>query len=291
VLGHPVIEQTLSLRSGVGRIDFGVGILKDPTPGLETVVVFPFDVPQGQFLLDEPLHVADPGKDRLPGAFSNRLVPQEWVSVCNDDIGILWSSLDAPTISIGSLWPHRVSPAHCGTPNDDLHLPPQSADDLRGGTLYSCICFNNMMTNFSVNQSGQLYFRYVIQSGPPCAGVEEGAVFGDQAVRPFASIFTKHPGARVLEPSQALLETDNRALRLLTFKKAEDGDGMILRLWNPTDKGIDTNISLPQHKIDSVLVCNVVEKTGDEHIACEDHSIPVKISANAIQTLRIVCQQ
>jgi len=287
VLGHPVIEQVLSLYSGVPRIEFGIGILKDPTPNLEVAVAFPFAVPKGKYLLDEPLHVADPCEDRLPGAYSNRLAPQDWLWVKNRLLGVLWASLDAPTISIGEYWPNRVSPAHCGTPAPYLHLPPQDAEGLEGGSIFSCICFNNMATNFSVNQSGHLYFRYVFKSCSPKLETGQAAAFGDEAVRPFSTLFTKHAGERVLETSQSLMHIENEAIRLVTLKQAEDGEGMILRLWNHTDAQVDTRIHFPGRQIESAHMCNVVEKTEDTGMPCEDDGIPVSIGAQAIQTLRL----
>ncbi len=287
VHGHPLIEQVLTLTSKSPCIEFGVGVLKDPTPNLEVAVAFPFDVEGGTYQIEEPLHVTDPAEDRLPGVFSNRLVPQDWVLVRNRLSGVLWSSLDAPSMSIGQYWPNRVSPAHCVAPAVTLHLPPQEPEELTGGTIYSCICYNNMMTNFSVNQSGHLYFRYVFRSCSTRAGIEEAQAFGDAAHRPFSAIMTKHPGVRTLGPAQAYLEIENPALRLITLKEAEDGDGMILRLWNPTDKSIETNIQLPSHAIASVEISNVVEGSTGEAIRSEGSSLAVSVGPDVVRTLRI----
>ena len=37
----------------------------DATPRLEVAVAFPFSMPDGRYLLEEPLHVADPEADGL----------------------------------------------------------------------------------------------------------------------------------------------------------------------------------------------------------------------------------
>lgn len=286
--GHPVVEWVITLSAGIPRVEFGVGVLKDPTPLLDVAVAFPFDMPDGRFRIEEPLHVADPTAERLPGAFFNRLVCQDWIKISDGAASIVWSSLDAPVISIGRLWPHRVSPAHCPRPPSSMDQPPQDPRDLQGGALYSCISNNNMATNFSVAQSGVLYFRYVMTSAPGDLSDSEAARHGDAAMRPLCAILTKHPGDRPCPDVQALMEIDNADVRLLALKRAEDGRGRILRLWNPTAELQSAGVTIATASIQDVIVCNVVEEDSDIRVPHTDHAIQGEIAPRAVLTLRIL---
>jgi len=162
--GHPRIEVTYTLFADEKRLDVAVALLKDPTPLLETYVAFPFHMPRGRFRYEGPLCAVDPACDLLPGAYADRLTAQNWVAVSDGDQSILWSSHDAPVVSLARLWPGRVSPAHSAVIRADLVHPRQTADDLRGGAIYSLLTANNFGTNFAVSQSGALLFRYSLTS-------------------------------------------------------------------------------------------------------------------------------
>ena len=286
--GHPVIEQTITLAAGDRRVQFAVSVVKDPTPMLEAYLAFPFALPEGRFLLDEPLHVADPGADRLPGAYSNRLTAQDWVKVSNADASVLWSSLDAPIVSLGRLWPSRVSPAHSCRAPDTLGDPPQTAEDLRGGAIYSLLFANNFGTNFSVSQTGTVLFRYAIASGPGELGIGSAADFGAAAQSPVSTIFTDRQGERPLPPSGSLLSIDNPIVRLLTLKKAEDGRGLILRLWNTSREDAVARVELPALEIARAVECNVLEQDSGNELRCEEHNLTVRLPAETLKTLRLL---
>ena len=58
---------------------------------------------------------------------------------------------------------------------------------------------------------------------------------GQRFLTPLATIFTKHPGPRPLSPTGSFLAIDNPAIRLVALKRAEAGDGLIVRLWKDDD--------------------------------------------------------
>lgn len=287
--GHPVIELEIRLTAGIKRVDLEIGLLKDPTPNLEALVPFPLAVPEGRYTIEEPLNVANPETDRMPGAFSNRLTAQDWIKVTDGEISVLWCSLDAAVVSIGRLWPSRMSPAH------SVLIPksqqrPQTADELRGGGLYSSVCYNNLGTNFSVSQSGPLIFRYVIGSTAGDASIGTMRQFAAQGNLPLTTIFTQHPYPRTRPVTDSFLSIDNAAVTLLTCKHAEDGKRIILRLWNPTDTPQSTTVTLPAFNIDAVIACDLVERETDTPVAHTAHAIQSVIEPRAVVTLGIACQ-
>jgi len=69
------------------------------------------------------------------------------------------------------------------------------------------------------------------------------------------------------------------------FKQAEDGDGFILRLWNASDKAIDT-------KIDTILPIKSVEQvrmdeTEAKAVAFKNGSFSFKFGPHKIETFRL----
>ena len=286
--GHPAIEQTVTLHAGIKRIDFAVRILKDPTPLLTAALSFPFAVPDGRFRLNGPLAVVDPARDLLPGAFVNRLTVQDWVKVTDGGVSVLWAALDAPIVSLGRLWPTRVSPAHSSVVQDNLADPPQKPEDVRGGAIYSCVFANNFATNFSVSQSGDVLFRYVITS---CAGdVSDAAAsdFGRRAATPLTQIFTRHPRPRPLPPTASFLELAGDGVQLLACKRAEDGRGLIIRLWNVTPAPVDARVRLPHVDISKAIQTNLAEEDTDHTHQHDAHEIRLALAPGQLATLRVL---
>jgi hypothetical protein len=285
--GHPAVKLCITLTAGIKRVEFNIGLLKDPTPNLECLVPFPLALPDGRYTIEEPLHVTNPETDRLPGTFSNRLTSQDWLKVTDNDISVLWCGLDSGVVSIGRLWRSRMSPAHSVlTPPSSKR--PQIAEELRGGGLYSSICYNNLGTNFAVSQEGKLFFRYVISSVAGDASIADMRRFAAAANSPFTGIFTQHPYERTQPTTAGFMAIDNPAVALLTCKQAEDGNGMILRLWNPTNDQQDTVVALPHFDIRDVIACDLIEKNSDSRVSHDGHSLRTVMAPQSLITLRVL---
>jgi hypothetical protein len=291
VHGHPQVELTLALWADEPQIEVTLALLKDPTPVLQASLAFPFALPAGHFTCDTPLCTYDPANDRLPGAFLNRFTVQNWVAVAEGAAGVLWSSLDAPVVSLGRLWPPRVSQAHSCYCPPGLDLPPQAAGELQGGAIYSCVTYNNHGTNFSAMQSGPLLFRYCIRpvTGPLSAAT--GAAFGVAATTPLQSMFARSGGRGGAGSRPALdgfLRVSEPALQMLAFKPAEDGRGLILRLWNPTPATLATRIELGGKPLQAAEFANLAEEPAAGSVSVRHGAAEVTVAAAAVVTLRLL---
>ena len=285
--GHPHIEQTIALHAGVKRIEFAVGLLKDPTPLLDSSLAFPFRVPGGRVYHEGPFSVVEAGANLFPGAFADRLTVQNGVELREEAWSLAWSSLDAPIVSLGQLWPGRFSPAHSCRVRDDVEHAPPGVEQLRGGTIYSCLTHNNCGTNFAVSQSGPLLFRYAFTTGPG-AGTDAAARFGEECAVPLQTMLTKAAGPRPLPPAQGCLAIDNPVVHLIALKRAEDSRGVVLRLWNAGPAPAQATVTWPRRTLRKVNYTTLAEEDIPEKPACTEHAIAVAMAPWAIATLRIV---
>jgi len=285
--GHPRVRRTLTLYRGVKRLEFAVRVLKDPTPLLDVHLAFPFAVDGPRFRYEGALSVMDPIDDYLPGAQSDRVTVQNWVQVCGSDRAVLWSSLDAPVVSLGRLWPGYVSPAHRCVRGDDREHYPLKTEDLAQGWVYSNLFNNNFQTNFAVSQTGSVVFRYVMTSRAAGYTDAEAAAFGRQATTPIETLFTEHERDRQLPPSGGFLTLDPPSVFLLACKHAEDGRGLILRLWNTAPEPVTARVELPHVALRRAVRTSFAEEDLAEDLTHEDHALTLDLASQEVATLRI----
>lgn len=285
--GHPRIEVTYTLFAREKRLDAAIALLKDPTPLLEVYAAFPFDMPGGHFRCEGPLCVVDPGRDLMPGAYADRITVQNWIAVSDGAHSVLWSSHDAPVVSLARLWPGRISPAHSAVVRADLVHPCQTAEDLRGGAIYSLLAANNFGTNLAVSQSGALRFRYSFTSLAGAVSDGEAAARGAAFVTPMQTMFTVHPGPRPLPPTGGVLAVEPDDVRLVTLKRAEDGRGWIVRLWNAADRDVPARVALLQGRLSAARLTSLAEEDTGETLAVSPDSLSVPLPARSVVTLRL----
>jgi len=288
--GHPQIEMTLTLYAGVRRVDVACHVLKDPTPLLEMHLAFPFLLPDGRFRYEGTLCVLDPTADLITGAYANRLVVQNWLKAASPDASVVWTSQDAPNVSLGQLWPTRTSQAHACIPAPELRDPPQTAADLAGGQIYSCLFANNFGTNFSNSQTGAVLFRYAFTTLAGDASDEDAAVFGWEQAAPLQAVFTPMQAGGTLPMRGHLLEVAPSSVHLLALKHAEDGRGLIARLWNPGKEAVKAVLRMPGLSIREVVITNLVEEDTTETVPCSEHLLTVPLPAGSVTTLRLIIE-
>lgn len=285
--GHPAIKQTLTLYAGIKQIYISIRVLKDPTPLLDAYLAFPFKIDNPRFRYEGVLSVMSPIEDYLPGAYSDRIAVQNWAKVTDGSYSIVWSGIDAPVACFAELQPGYVSPAHRCLMDEKAAHPPLAKEQLDKGWIYSNLFSNNFGTNFSVSQTGDILFRYIVTTGAGDMPDSRAAAFGWQAVTPFEQIFTKGPRKGTLPVCHRWLEIDNEAVVPLTFKKAEDNNGYILRLWNMAAETAAARIRINSRKIGRVSLANLVEEDQYQEVEHDANSIYVRMDKKDMITLRI----
>jgi hypothetical protein len=265
-------------------VDLALRVLKDPTALLDVHLAFPFAARAPRFRYEGSLSDMTPIVDYLPGAQSDRITVQNWVAVKGDDHTVLWSSMDAAVVSLGRLWPGYVSPAHRCVRGEDRGHAPLKPEDLSRGWIYSNLYNNNFQTNFAISQTNCVLFRSAFTTRPGDVSDAEAAAFGWQFVTPEETVFTNRAEEPALPLSQSFVDIGHPDVVLLACKQAEDGRGLILRLWNKGGQEIATHPRMPGIDIARVSRTSIAEEDTGEIIAGDLRLQPKEVATLRIET-------
>ena len=237
----PAITTRYTLHDGLKRLEIENRFTKQPgkSASNETVFyAFPFAVPQGKFFLDIPGVVARYPEDFRPETDWSIMPAQSFAAVANADITVLVATREAPNFEFSAMRKFFDHPAQ---------------PDLSTTTLFA-----QPLTKQSVNkddydlEGGDYVFHYAVTSFG-------GPFDASQAVRQAARFqcdlmpvtLTRNNGNLPIEAG--FLDLGSEQLMLSALKQADDGRGLIVRIWNPTDGAQTAKLDIPQVKQAIVL--------------------------------------
>ncbi|MCL5769745.1 MAG: glycosyl hydrolase-related protein, partial [Planctomycetes bacterium] len=84
------------------------------------------------------------------------------------------------------------------------------------------------------------------------------------------------------------LRVEPPSLQLLACKHAEDGRGLILRLWNPGKHQTSARIVMSRLILREVIVANLVEEDSGPRLEHTDNEFEVAMPASSVWTIRVV---
>jgi alpha-mannosidase len=90
----------------------------------------------------------------------------------------------------------------------------------------------------------------------------------------------------VLKPEHSLLALEPRSLVLSALKPAEDGDGVVVRVYNPNDVTIDATLSLGFPASSATLVA--LDESASDPIPIRDGRVSVEVRARSIRSVLIL---
>ena len=93
---------------------------------------------------------------------------------------------------------------------------------------------------------------------------------------------------RLVIKTNGFLEIDHPSVQMLAFKRAEDGRGIIIRLWNVSVLTIKTRLRLPGRSLSSAALCTLAEKNVGPRLAHSRNSIQVKLAPQQVLTMRLM---
>jgi hypothetical protein len=266
VLG--IVELDVSVAADLPDVECIVRIKgKRPVREMEGVYIgFPFAFEQPQIDYEVGGAVVQAGRDWMPRACLDWFSVQDFVRVQDKRTGddVIWCSPDAPLVSLQAINTHKKLES----------LP------IDNGRLYSYLMNNYWHTNYQAQQGGDFEFRYFIR-------------FGSKTSLGEASLRASRWSTAIQETLRRFVDVKTENVRVSSFKRAEDGNGYIVRLREVGGKHGDVILSLGAFAERGIAAIDVV--SGIEHPLPHPGSEPVVRGVEVtthlhpfeIQTLRI----
>ncbi len=219
------LTREVRLIDGIDRVEISDLIDKTAVRSVEGVHLgFDFNVPNPVVHINSPGAIGQPEIDQLPGACKNWFCVERWVDISSPDRGVTWSTADAPLLELGGLTANL--PRSQPDPNAYLkHIRPSAQ-------IYSWVMNNHWHTNYRADQAGPVWFRYAIQphgAYDPVAATR----FGVNSTEPLIV----RPASNE-PPLASRLTIDPPTVIATAFKPSDDGQALILRLYNPTSQPV-----------------------------------------------------
>jgi alpha-mannosidase len=275
-INTPRITTEVILLDSRKRIEFINRVNKTRVPTKEAVYfAFPFAMDHPEFRYETQNGYVNPARDIVKGGNLEWFSVQHWVAADQDNVTAALVPKDAHLVTLGDIvrgaWPREF-----GT---------------RKGTIFSYIMSNYWETNWPANQGGDYTFQYTLTSGRNLAagtlsrlGWEEMSPLEVNEIKQQDKAITP---PRPLDSSQSsFLEVDQPNVVLVTWKRAEDDEGTILRFVETDGKSGTVNVTVPILKLQTAWNCNAMEK-NQQPLTVSGQSFQFAVKPFAIATIRI----
>jgi len=285
--GCPQITQEITIYDQVKRIDFANRILKDSTPLHEIYFAFPFKVDDPDFRYEGSNSVIKPFRDQFPGSNTNYYTVQHWADVSDGQFGITLSPVESHLLEFGGLWPNYCSQAHHGIDPPGFGADFVTSDQVIKGHMYAFVMSSNFRTNFQPVQQSEILFRYSLTTHEGDWLQGHCARFGWSVANQFVvdDVHGKKDGP-LAQDTMSLCSVDKPNVLLTTLKRAEDGNGIIIRLIETQGNATTALVTLPHISVTKATITNLVEENKARAVFSE-HEIQVDLEAFGIATIRI----
>jgi alpha-mannosidase len=268
-LNTPRVSTEITLFDGQKKIMFVNRVRKSPVYTKEGVYFsFPLMMDHPEFRYDVQNGFVDPAHDQMPGAGKEWFSVQHWVEAQEGGISVAIVPIDAPLVTFGYIvrgtWPQEFGE--------------------RTGNIFSYIMNNYYFTNWPAAQGGDFTFRYALSSGRDLTP-EHLSQLGRAEMTPLEvdEIISNDKAVSIPAPlpsdQASFLQIDQPNVVLVTWKVADDGDGMIMRFLEVGGKRSTVNVRVPYLNASSARSCNLMEQKGDPlsvSVSSEGFSFPIK---------------
>ncbi len=255
----PQIKMNLQIDSERKGISLYYDIEKVLTLQKEGVyIAFPFAGQKPSVDYAVANAVVRAGRDWLPGACKDWFTVQNWLRVRNPGQDALWISYDAPLINLQDV-----------NSNKWLNELP-----IENGHVYAYIMNNYWFTNYKAGQGGRFQFRFAITSGETISNADAFHFGLDWTSAERKAIH----GMVGVQPSNVVVSG---------FKRAEDGQGYIVRLREMSGEPAQAILSVPALKtVTSAHLTNGVED-NQQSLSIQNDRVPVSLKGWDIATVRV----
>jgi hypothetical protein len=272
----PRSTRRYTLYAGLKRLDITNSFTKEPghTNSAETVFyAFPFAASGGVFHLDIPGVVVRYPDEFRPETEWTYMPAQSFISASNDKVTIIVAAREAPNFAFKSM---RKFFAH--------ELLP----DLDNTTVFAMPLTKQSVNRHDYDYEGGTYeFHYALTSARGGFRAADALRFGWGFQRGFqvAPVTNSHGS---LPPSHSYLRIDPGNVLVSALKPADDGRGLIVRLWNPGDQVVMAKVSLPDTPVSAGLTTDLLERDTGGRYEMVAGSIGVPCGPREFVTVRLL---
>ncbi|HWY75186.1 MAG TPA: polysaccharide lyase family protein [Verrucomicrobiae bacterium] len=217
--------------------------------GKESVnFAFPFNVPDGNMVVDLPLGTMQPETDQIPSACKNWTPVGRWVDVSNDKIGITWVTPDAPLIEIGELSARLLN----SQTNPDVwrkHIG-------RTQKFYSWVMNNHWGTNYRAYQEEPVAFRFILrphQQFDPAEATRFSTGFSQP-------LLVRTIAGKAATPS--ILQVLPASVLVTCFKPSDDGKAWMISLFGASEKPASAKLVWGSRSPKALFISGTNQKPG-----------------------------
>jgi hypothetical protein len=257
----PSIVMELTLYHTVKRIDLSYRLTWDRTPLREVYIALPFSAAAPRFAYRSNGSLIHAFDDIVNGGNTNQCAVDEYCTVSDNDHTVVLACEQASLVSFGGTHPTAVSHAHHLIHPKGYTDPFVRKEDIHNGHLYVMASYNNCRTNFPVTQSGDAIYRFSLTSGQ-AATLDAARFAGSCVCSPRLLKGRCTPFGLTVTPD---------TVQPVCYKRAEDGDGYILRLRETAGVATVASLAFEGMSVSEVYACTLTEDTQGsvhaEHIA------------------------
>lgn len=261
---HAVVEQTMRVYHQLKKIDFDIAILNwEGVLYREFRMMLPLNLTNGTVRYEVPYGILEVGKDEMPGAAGERYYVENkeqrprgignWIAGSGDQFGVTLSS----SVAVAD-YKDPTQPGVAQTILQPILLASRK----------SCHWLGN-----EYNQTGDHYYHFSLTSHRP--DDVEGVRFGTAANDRLQAVYNPQPYRNATLPlTQSFISLSSENVVVSAFKKCEDDNSLIIRLYNQGDR---QEIVMPQffRKPRKIVHVNLIEEEiGEvEHIVLGKYAI------------------
>ena len=275
-LNTPEIQTEILLFDREKKIEFINRLEKDAELAKEGVYfAFPTATQSPEFVYATQTGMVNAARDLLKGSSLEWFNVQYWMATRNNQLTVGIVPLDAPLASFGDInrgtWPSEFRP--------------------KTSTIFSYVMNNYWDTNYRAAQAGRFIFRYVLTSAETFAP-QELARLGWEHLRPPELNYVVGQDKvgnpeRPLPPEGAsFVQIDQSNIVLVTWKRAEDGHGTILRLSEIGNRETTARLRFLRSQVHSANLCNGVEDNLSS-LAIKGNSLRLTFRPLEVLTVRV----
>jgi alpha-mannosidase len=267
----PSLSTEVTVWNHLHRVDIVNRLNKTQTYDKEAVYfAFPFAAAKPVFRYECPAGIVNANTGMLPGACLDWFTVQHFVEIESGDDAITWATPDAPLVCFQDINRGKW-----------LRTLPMNT-----GHLYAYVMNNYWHTNYKPGQGGPHTFRFSITSRAK-ADNTASAQFGWAASNPLLAVAGRGTAGAVWSGSSgSLVEIAEPNVLLLSAKRAEAGNALVLRLWEVSGQPTTAHLRLGQAPFAKATACNLVEEPQGA-LEVKDRVIVVPVRGSGLATVMV----